>query len=68
VLQQCVDITFADAKDCAQVNETNCFNSSDISFNNVYSIAIGSSSATKAFASVPLLPLVLASMVMMLFL
>jgi hypothetical protein len=59
-MKQCVDITFADPKDVAEVNETNCFNSSDISFNNVYSIPIDStSSATKTLASIPLLPLVL---------
>jgi len=63
-LYSCVDITFADPKDVAEVNETNCFNSTDISFNNVYSIPIAgsTSSATRALASVPLLPLALAGM------
>jgi hypothetical protein len=68
-LYSCVDITFADPKDVAEVNETNCFNSSDISFNNVYSIGLGSSSsAPKLFASVPLLPMVLAAMMWMILL
>ena len=59
-----MDITFAEPQNVAEVNETNCFNSSDISFNNVYSIPIAgsTSSATRALASVPLLPLALAGM------
>jgi len=50
-LYSCVDITFADPHDpeLNEVNATNCFNSTDISFNDVYSIAdgegIGSSAA-----------------------
>ncbi|TVY80812.1 Uncharacterized protein LSUE1_G003264 [Lachnellula suecica] len=39
-LFSCVDITFADPKDVPEVNDTNCFNSTDIAFNNVYSIAL----------------------------
>jgi hypothetical protein len=38
-LYSCVDITFALPQDVAEVNSSNCFNSSDISFNNVYSIS-----------------------------
>ncbi|KAI4142474.1 MAG: hypothetical protein L6R39_004925 [Caloplaca ligustica] len=34
---QCVDITFADPKDVAEVNETNCVNSTNISFELVFS-------------------------------
>lgn len=60
---KCVDITFANPEDVAEVNSSNCFNSSDISFNNVYSIAIGStSSATRTLASASLLPLVMGLM------
>lgn len=46
---QCVDITFADPSDpeINEVNETNCFNSSDISFNNVYSIAASTTSGAQ---------------------
>ncbi|KAG4430318.1 hypothetical protein IFR05_014208 [Cadophora sp. M221] len=58
-LFSCVDITFTEPKDVAEVNETNCFNSSDISFNNVYSITADgqSSSAVKSLAQASLLPL-----------
>jgi len=56
-LYSCVDITFADPADVAEVNSSNCFNSSDISFNNVYTIAQSSSSgASRTYAT--LLPLV----------
>jgi hypothetical protein len=57
-ISQCVDITFADPKDVAEVNASNCFNSSDISFNNVFSMAQKSSSAVKRIASFSLLPVV----------
>jgi len=53
-LYSCVDITFADPKDVAEVNSSNCFNSSTISFSNVFTIANGegtSSSAMKAISS-----------------
>ena len=33
---QCVDITFADPTDVPEVNSSNCFNSSDIGFNLVF--------------------------------
>ncbi|KAL5328645.1 hypothetical protein ACEPPN_002147 [Leptodophora sp. 'Broadleaf-Isolate-01'] len=58
-LFSCVDITFTEPKDVAEVNETNCFNSSDISFNNVYSITADgqSSSGVKSLAQASLLPL-----------
>jgi len=35
-LFNCVDITFAEPQDVPEVNSTNCFNSSDIGFNNVF--------------------------------
>lgn len=44
-LFNCVDITFADPKDVPEVNKSNCFNSSDIGFNAVYSTADDSSAA-----------------------
>jgi len=44
-LYNCVDITFADPKDVAEVNETNCFNSSDIGFNLVFTTSSLSSDA-----------------------
>jgi len=70
IKKQCVDITFADPKDVAEVNETNCFNSSDISFNNVYSMAIASttSSATKAISQLSLLPIAFAGLIWMILL
>ncbi|KAI9731858.1 MAG: hypothetical protein M1818_007723 [Claussenomyces sp. TS43310] len=37
-LYSCVDITFAEPEDVAEVNSSNCANSSDIGFNNVYSV------------------------------
>jgi len=59
-LFSCVDITFANPEDVAEVNETNCYNSSDISFANVYSIPIGTASAglRSISATTTLLPLV----------
>ncbi|TVY48415.1 Uncharacterized protein LOCC1_G001560 [Lachnellula occidentalis] len=42
-LYSCVDITFAEPENVPEVNETNCFNSTDITFNNVYSIGAGDS-------------------------
>ncbi|KAI9812317.1 MAG: hypothetical protein M1827_004766 [Pycnora praestabilis] len=36
-LYNCVDITFADPTDVPNVNASNCFNSSDIGFNMVFS-------------------------------
>jgi len=47
-LFSCVDITFAEPQDVPEVNATNCFNSSDIAFNNVYSIGAGDGSSTAA--------------------
>jgi len=68
-LYSCVDITFTEPEHVAQVNESNCFNSSDISFNNVYSIAIGpTSDSTKTLASIPLLPMALLGIAWMVFL
>ncbi|TVY19588.1 Uncharacterized protein LARI1_G000757 [Lachnellula arida] len=44
-LFSCVDITFAAPENVPEVNETNCFNSTDISFNNVYTIGAGDSTS-----------------------
>jgi hypothetical protein len=57
IYKQCVDITFADPKDVPEVNETNCFNSTDLSFNNVYSIGLDGSSSASRISSSILLPL-----------
>lgn len=57
-LYSCVDITFALPEDVAEVNSSNCFNSSTISFNNVFSMAAGTtSSATRTIASVSMISL-----------
>ncbi|MCJ1286102.1 hypothetical protein MMC26_005445 [Xylographa opegraphella] len=58
-LYSCVDITFADPKDVAQVNASNCQNSSDIGFNLVYGTAsLGGASAisrpSSLMVSIPL--------------
>jgi hypothetical protein len=49
-LYSCVDITFAEPENVAEVNSSNCFNSSDISFANVYTIndanSLGTSGAS----------------------
>jgi len=57
-LYSCVDITFALPEDVAEVNSSNCFNSSTISFNNVYTMAQGTTSAaTRTIASVSIISL-----------
>ncbi|KAL8798773.1 MAG: hypothetical protein Q9200_007701, partial [Gallowayella weberi] len=58
--KQCVDITFADPKMVPEVNESNCFNSSDIGFELVFSTdSLRSSAATSrltsSVASIPLI-------------
>lgn len=59
-LYNCVDITFAEPEDVAEVNSTNCFNSTELGFNSVYATA-PESAAQMAFsipsAYVALLPL-----------
>lgn len=55
---QCVDITFADPRDVAEVNETNCVNTTNIGFDLVYSTtdesAAGTARSTLWIASIPL--------------
>lgn len=58
-LYSCVDITFAEPEDVAEVNSSNCFNSSTVSFNNVFSIAQGSSDATRTIQSVSMATLLI---------
>lgn len=59
---QCVDIEFAEPEDCEEVTPDNCFNSSDISFADVYTTAslsaapaLRPSMLTGLAASIPLL-------------
>ncbi|KAF7955107.1 uncharacterized protein EAE97_000366 [Botrytis byssoidea] len=47
-LYSCVDITFALPEDVAEVNSSNCFNSSDLSFANVYTINDASDPGTSS--------------------
>lgn len=47
---QCADVTLADPKDVPEVNSSNCFNSSDISFELVFSSASLTSDALSTFA------------------
>jgi hypothetical protein len=60
---QCVDIEFAEPTDVAEVNEDNCFNSTDLSFQLVFSTASLSAasssipSSTHLLATVPLMVL-----------
>lgn len=59
-LFSCVDIIFADPQTVAEqmpVNATNCFNSSDISFNNVYSVSLTTSAASRTISPSMLVPL-----------
>lgn len=52
-LYSCVDITFVEPDDprLAEVNETNCFNSTDIGFADIYSITTRASGETNATTS-----------------
>jgi len=65
-LYSCVDITFAEPEHVAEVNESNCFNSSSISFNNVFSISntegTSAASVTRTFSSGSFLALCLGMM------
>lgn len=51
-LFNCVDITFAEPEDVPEVNETNCFNSSDIGFELVFTTTALSSDALPAVSSI----------------
>ncbi len=50
-LYNCVDITFAEPEDVAEVNETNCFNSTDIGFELVFSTSALTSDAPSILPS-----------------
>lgn len=55
---QCVDLTLADPSEVAEVNRSNCYNSSDIGFNLVFtsqSLTSGSSALASPAYSVVLL-------------
>ncbi|KAJ9378524.1 hypothetical protein DTO063F5_7700 [Paecilomyces variotii] len=66
-LYNCVDIEFADPADVAEVTRDNCFNSSDLSFAQVYTTASTTSSIASNLGVSPLnvlylLPLLLAGL------
>ena len=61
-LYNCVDITFADPADVPEVNETNCFNSSDIRFALVFATSSLTSDALPAAQSYHFLTIIAASM------
>lgn len=44
-LYSCVDITFSEPQHVNEVNSSNCFNSTEISFDNVYTVSITQSSS-----------------------
>ncbi|KAH9210747.1 hypothetical protein DL95DRAFT_370494 [Leptodontidium sp. 2 PMI_412] len=54
-LYNCVDIIFSEPEDAPEINASNCFNSSDISFNLLISRPVGSGSAniSSALGSTP---------------
>ncbi|KAI9726234.1 MAG: hypothetical protein M1834_009089 [Cirrosporium novae-zelandiae] len=52
-LYNCVDITFADPDDVAEVNSTNCFNSTDIGFELIYATERITSAAPPGLNSPP---------------
>jgi len=61
-LYNCVDITFADPKDVPEVNETNCFNSSDIGFELVFTTTALTSDALPAVQSYNFLTVITVAM------
>jgi hypothetical protein len=66
-LYNCVDITFADPADVPEVNETNCFNSSDIGFQLVFTTSSLTSDALPAAQSYNFLTIITAAMLGFLF-
>lgn len=50
-LFNCVDITFAEPEDVAEVNETNCFNSSQITSNLIFTTDALTNSASTQYSS-----------------
>ncbi|KAI9861050.1 MAG: hypothetical protein M1813_005479 [Trichoglossum hirsutum] len=62
-LFNCVDITFADPKDVPEVNSSNCFNSSNIGFSQVFATTSLSAAPSSLSSSISmyamLLPMIL---------
>ncbi|KAH8701734.1 hypothetical protein BGW36DRAFT_104179 [Talaromyces proteolyticus] len=61
-LYNCVDIEFAEPKDCVQVTPDNCFNSSDIQFANVYTANLTSAASITSTTLLSFTPLVAMSL------
>jgi len=62
-LFSCVDITFADPSEVAEVNKANCFNSTDITFTQIYattSLTAGAPRALTAASKAAWVPLAVA--------
>ncbi|KAH0550994.1 hypothetical protein GP486_007643 [Trichoglossum hirsutum] len=51
-LFNCVDITFADPKDVAEVNSSNCFNSSNLGFSQVFTTSSLSAAPSSLSSSI----------------
>lgn len=61
-LFNCVDIIFAEPENVPEVNRSNCFNSTDIGFNNVFSSQISGSEVSMTISMAVLAPVLLLSM------
>jgi hypothetical protein len=48
---QCADITFADPSEVAEVNQSNCFNSSEIQFTQIYATTSLTAGAPRTLAT-----------------
>jgi hypothetical protein len=59
---QCVDIVFAEPENVAEVNRSNCFNSSDIGFNNVFSTSVSGGILSSTVSIATLVPVLLFSL------
>ncbi|OBT75568.1 hypothetical protein VF21_05857 [Pseudogymnoascus sp. 05NY08] len=61
-LFNCVDIIFAEPENVAEVNKSNCFNSSDIGFNNIFTSQISGADLSITISMAVLTPILLLSM------
>ncbi|KFY43901.1 hypothetical protein V494_01777 [Pseudogymnoascus sp. VKM F-4513 (FW-928)] len=61
-LFNCVDIIFAEPENVAEVNKSNCFNSSEIGFNNVFTSQISAADLSITISMAVLTPILLLSM------
>ncbi|KFY13104.1 hypothetical protein V492_03481 [Pseudogymnoascus sp. VKM F-4246] len=61
-LFNCVDIIFAEPENVAEVNKSNCFNSSEIGFNNVFTSQISAADLSITISMAVLTPILLLTM------